>query len=88
MRGRELYGKYHRLIDEFSRKSYISGWQQELWDLLDRFESEMRTLAPASGRLLCEELCTQLDGEALRATNEHRRDVLVGAAKCLELMSF
>ena len=80
MRGRELYGRYHRLIDELARSAGPgTDWRARLKGHIDSFEADARALAPASARLLREELCTQLEHEAVRSTRPVAREILFAA---------
>ena len=88
MRGRELYGHYHRLIDELAQLARPGDdWQGSLRASIERFEADAGTLESASAQLLREDLCAQFEHEALRSTNPHAQEVLVAAVKWLELGS-
>lgn len=85
MRGRELYGRYHRLIGELAVAAASgSDWATVLPALLKQFESEAATLESGSARLLREELCEQLEQEAFTYTHPQARNVLLAAVKRLE----
>ena len=60
----------------------------DLHTLLQRFATRSRTLEPGTAILLCDELADQLEQEALRSTTTHRRNVLLGAVKGFDGMSF
>ena len=85
----ELYKKYRQLIEELANRPHSRDrWLTDLHTLLQRFASEATMLEPGSAHLLCEELADQLEQEALRATTTHRRNVLLGAVKGFDAMSF
>ena len=82
-----------RSIDSSSRswrtgRTHADRLPTDLHTLLQRFASEATMLEPGSAHLLCEELADQLEQEALRATTTHRRNVLLGAVKGFDAMSF
>jgi hypothetical protein len=59
-------------------------WPTDLGEILRQFEHEASSLGVVSARSLCEELCDQLEHEALHTTSKHRRDVLMSTVKGLE----
>jgi len=67
-----------------AQQAPLPAWPADLGELLRQFEREAASLGLASARLLCEELCDQLEHEALQTTNKHRRDVLMRTVKGLE----
>lgn len=86
MRGRELYGQYHRLIDELARSAGPkTDWRTGLMAHIDRFNIDAAALDSNSAQLLREELCTQLEHEALHSTRQTSREILFAATKWLEL---
>lgn len=86
MRGRDLYGRYHRLIDELARSAEPGAdWQTELRARVGQFEADASALDANGARLLREELCTQFEHEALHSTRPLARKILFAAAKWLEL---
>jgi hypothetical protein len=88
MRARELFSEYRQRIETLAAQSGARrAWQTDLNELLRLFEREATTLGPASTRLLCDELCGQLEHEALHTASQHRRDVLMRAIKGLEEIS-
>lgn len=88
MRRRELYGKYHRLIDELARTAGPeTAWQPGLKARIREFEADADALDPRSAQLLREELCAQLEQEALQSTRSLARQILFAAVKWLELGS-
>ena len=85
MRGRELFGHFHRLIDDLAQSAGSdTGWQRVLRSHIDGFEAEARSPDSASARLLREELCGQLEHEAFRSTRPRQRTILLAAVKWLE----
>jgi hypothetical protein len=89
MQGRELYKKYHRLFDDMAKiPKPRQAWLDELHCVLRKIEDEVEILDPVSSRLLREDLCEQLEHEALRARSTYGHDVLLVAVKHLEQMNF
>ena len=86
MRGRELYGQYHRLIDELAQSAGPrADWRTGLRAQIDRFNVDAAALDSNSAQLLREELCTQLEHEALLSARQTSREILFAATKWLEL---
>ena len=86
MRRRDLYGRYHRLIDELARSAEPGAdWRTELEQRIARFETDAAALDTNGARLLREELCAQFEHEALRSTRDLARQILFAAVKWLEL---
>jgi len=82
---RKLYGRYHRLIGELARScGPETDWRRELRARIDSFEADANTLDAASARLLREELCAQLEHEALYTARPLGREILFAAVKWLE----
>ena len=89
MQEHKLYKKYRQLIEELAnRRDLRDRWLTDLHTLLQRFASEATMLEPGSAHLLCEELADQLEQEALYATTTLGRNVLLGAVKGFDAMSF
>ena len=85
MQGRQLYSRYRRRIEILADSTKPSDvWLAELQDILREFQGEIAAQGPKTGPLLCEELCDQLEREAWRSVDPHRRDVLTCAIKHLE----
>ena len=85
MRARELFSRYRKRVEAMAaQQAPLPAWPADLGELLRQFEGEAASLGLASARLLCEELCDQLEHEALHTTNKHRRDVLMRTVKGLE----
>jgi hypothetical protein len=85
MRARELFSHYRQRVEAMAaEQAPLPVWQADLGDMLRQFEHEVSSLGVASARLLCEELCDQLEHEALHTTSKHRRDVLMRTVKGLE----
>ncbi|MGF1609639.1 MAG: hypothetical protein ACFCUQ_09605 [Kiloniellales bacterium] len=86
MPGPELYARYHRLIHEFVRSVEPgTDWQTALGAQIDRFEADASALDPESARTLREELCAQLEHEALHSARPLTSEILFAAVKRLEL---
>jgi hypothetical protein len=85
MRARELFSHYRQRIEAMADEmAPLPSWSADLAEILRQFEREASSLGRASARLLCEELCDQLEHEALHTTSKHRRDVLMRTVKGLE----
>jgi len=85
MRARELFSHYRQRVEAMAaEQAPVPVWAADLGEILRQFEREASSLGLASARLLCEELCGQLEHEALHTTNKHRRDVLMRTVKGLE----
>lgn len=86
MRRRELYGWYHRQINELARLTGPeTAWQPELKALIGNLEADIDALDPLSAQMLRDELCAQLEHEALSSTRLPARQILLAAVKRLEL---
>lgn len=82
---RELYRHYHRLFDELARSCEPgSDWRKELRARIDSFETDVDALDADAARMLREELCLQLEHEALHCVRPLARDILFAAVKRLE----
>jgi hypothetical protein len=89
MQARKLYKKYRQFIEELADHPKARElWLADLQTALQQFEREAALLEPWSARLLREELCDQLEHEALRSASPHRQDVLLGAVTGFEQLSF
>ena len=85
MRARELFSHYRQRVEAMAaEQAPLRVWPRDLGEILRQFEQEVSSLGVASARSLCEELCDQLEHEALHTTSKHRRDVLMRAVKGLE----
>jgi len=85
MRARELFSHYRQRVEAMAaEQAPLPVWPRDLGEILRQFEQEVSPLGVASARSLCEELCDQLEHEALHTTSKHRRDVLMRAVKGLE----
>lgn len=88
VRGREFYRRYHQLMDDLAQSAGPgTDWRAELRAHVDNFEADATALDAASTRLLREELCAQLEHEALHNTRPLPREILLAAVKWLELSS-
>jgi hypothetical protein len=89
MHGRELYGKYRRLIGKLADERRCPEVSlTALRALLQEFQDTAASLGPSAAAFVCDELADQLEHEALRSTGKHRRDVLLAAVKALDGMTF
>ena len=89
MRARELFGHYRQRVEAMAaEQAPLPVWPADLGNVLRQFEQEVSSLGVASARSLCEELCGQLEHEALHTTSEHRRDVLMRTVKGLEEIAY
>jgi hypothetical protein len=85
MRARELFSHYRQRVEAMAaEQAPLPVWPTDLGEILRQFEHEASSLGVASARSLCEELCDQLEHEALHTTSKHRRDVLMSTVKGLE----
>ena len=85
MGARELFGHYRQRVEAMAaEQAPLPVWPRDLGEILRQFEQEVSPLGVASARSLCEELCDQLEHEALHTTSKHRRDVLMRTIKGLE----
>lgn len=85
MRARELFSHYRQRVEAVAaEQAPLPVWPADLGEILRQFEHEASSLGVASARSLCEELCDQLEHEALHTTSKHRRDVLMSTVKGLE----
>jgi hypothetical protein len=85
MRARELFGHYRQRVEAMAaEQAPLPVRPGDLGEILRQFEHEVSSLGVASARSLCEELCDQLEHEALHTTSKHRRDVLMRTIKGLE----
>jgi hypothetical protein len=85
MRARELFSHYRQRVEAMAAgQAPLPVWPTDLGEILRQFEHEASSLGVVSARSLCEELCDQLEHEALHTTSKHRRDVLMSTVKGLE----
>jgi hypothetical protein len=85
MRARELFSHYRQRVEAMAaEQAPLPVWPTDLGEILRQFEHEASSLGVVSARSLCEELCDQLEHEALHTTSKHRRDVLMSTVKGLE----
>jgi len=86
VRARELYRRFRQEFDDLANSSEAgAAWLDQVRDLTRQFESETGALESRSAALLRDELCEQLEHDALHALCAHRREVLLAAVKQLEL---
>lgn len=85
VRGRELYGRYHRLIVELAWLAAPgSDWSTELRSLLKQFKVDAANLECGRARSLREELCGQFKYDALQGAGPLARQILLAAVERLE----
>ena len=86
MRESELYGRYDQLIDSLARSAEPeSDWRTGPKAFIGNFEADASALDTNSAWLLREELCVQLEHEALHSTRPLARHILFAAITWLEL---
>lgn len=87
MQTHELYRKYREKLEELSQAHRSQDDQNtEVISLMRAFEAEASRLEPLQARQLCEELCDQLEHEAAYSVSRERRNVMLYAAKIIEMM--
>ena len=73
----QLYGRYHGRILGLVRQSTSDGaWKAKLREILAEFDDDRRLLSASGGRLLCQELASQIEQEALQFSDPTKRAVL------------
>ncbi|HEX9461761.1 MAG TPA: hypothetical protein VGB82_04115 [Alphaproteobacteria bacterium] len=88
MRGLQLYARYRSAIRNLAESpTSREHWQKEIQTLVRQAATDLATLEPQSAQQLRDELCGQLEQEALRATTPHRSAVLLAAVNGLESIS-
>lgn len=86
MRGRDLYGPHHWLIDELARSAEPgAGWRTEIKARIGQFEADAYAPDANGARLHRDELCAQFEPAALHSKRPLTRQILFTAAKWLEL---
>ena len=89
MHGPDLYRKYRQRIEELADEACPTQLSlTTLRGILQEFEREAAALKPDTALFTCDEIADQLEHEALRSTNTHRRDVLMAAVKGFDCMIF
>jgi hypothetical protein len=84
-----LYAETHQLISEIaSANQPPDAWRGKLKHVVNGFEQQARQLDPDWARQIRDDLCAQLEHEALAATRDDRRQVLLTALKNLEAMDW
>ena len=69
MCGRELFGRFRRLIDELARWAEpVADWQNELMVCIGRFATDASALNTSGVWLLREELCAHFEHETCHST--------------------
>lgn len=78
----ELYGRYHGRILGLARSSTADGaWRAKLREILAEFDDDCRLLPPLARYVLCNELSSQVEHEALQFSDPDKRAVLTLALK-------
>lgn len=84
-----VYAKVHRLIGEIAATDQPAGtWIVELKSVVRAFQAEASQLGSPIARHIRDELCKQIEHEALAATRASQRAVLLTALKNLEAMDW
>jgi hypothetical protein len=82
-----LYSRVHGLIARLATAGKTEQSSlDELQSVIDAFQQELRQLSPESARHERGELCTQIEHEALVATDPQQRTILLSALKRLEAL--
>jgi len=78
----ELYGRYHGRILTLARTADADGaWRSKLREILAEFDDDCRLLSSVGQDLLCDELSSQIEPEALQFSDPDKRAVLTLALK-------
>jgi hypothetical protein len=78
----ELYGRYHGRILRLAVSSGEDGaWKAKLREILAEFDNDCRKLSGCDGRLLRNELASQIEHELLRFSDPTKSAVLALAMK-------
>ena len=81
----DLYTRYHRAIHRLSLQPIpTEQWRKDLDELIRQFEMDAAEIDPREAQSTRDELCGQLEQEALRTTGPRRGAVLSAAVKGLE----
>lgn len=84
-----VYAKVHRLIGEIAASDQPADtWLIELKSVVRGFQTEVSQLGSHIARHIRDELCEQIEHEALAATRASQRAVLLTALKNLEAMDW
>ena len=88
MQSHELYKRYRQRVEQLADAPGTADlWLSDLQFIIEQFTQEVTNLQPKSAIMLCEDLCDQLEHEALWSTRQYRRDVLMGAVKSFEAVT-
>lgn len=80
-----IYSKVHQSIIKIANASRPQDdWQAQLRPVIAEFEEDVGKLSIEVARHVRDELCAQIEHEALAASEAHRRTVLFSALKALE----
>jgi hypothetical protein len=78
----ELYGRYHGRLLGLARSSTADGaWRPKLREILAEFDDDCRLQPPLGKYVLCNELSSQIEHEALQFSDPDKRAVLTLALK-------
>ncbi|MCU0839538.1 MAG: hypothetical protein MUE49_12580 [Rhodospirillales bacterium] len=84
-----VYAKVHQLIGEIATADQPADtWFSELKAVLRGFEAEAARLGARAARHVRDELCAQIEHEALVATRPSQRTILITALKNLEAIDW
>ena len=86
MRGREIFSRYRRLVEELSNKNAANeAWSKELRDVMRQLRVDSTKLTGSGPAFLYDELSDQFEQEAYLTDNAYRRKVLLAATKLLQI---
>lgn len=87
MQTHELYRKYREKLEGLSQVHRSPNDRSaDVVSLMREFDAEASKLEPRQAQQLCEELCDQLEYEAACSVSPERRDVMLHAAKIIEML--
>lgn len=85
MRGLQLYARYRAAVRHLAESpTSHEQWQAEIHKLVRQAEKDFGMLEARRAEQLRDELCEQLEQEALRATTSYQNAVLLAAVNGLE----
>ena len=81
----ELYGRYHGRLLALARTATVGGaWRAKLREILAEFDDDCRRLSSLGRYVLCQELASQIEHEALQFSDPDKRAVMTLALKHLD----
>jgi hypothetical protein len=82
-----LYAKAHEAILRIATEpGPETAWRAELQAAVDQFSADLAGMSAAKASHIRDELCTQLEHEAIVASNQTYRSILLTALKMLEAL--